>query len=254
MYIKSRIIQKILTCCSFSVLVGYSFAVAWPLVLVCSLFPGRKEQLKAMLHRRVCRFFRWYVRHGIWGVQHEMRNPYGETFDRPAIFIANHQSLLDMAAVLMLTDKVVAMTGQWVWQSPIYAPVMRFSDYFPVTMPFEQMTEHLRDCMKRGYSVLIFPEGTRSEDLQVHKFRRGAFCLAEQLQCDIVPVTIWGTGRILPKSDFCLTPGRLVVEIGPRTAFGSEPAGTEHGAMTRYWHRWFLQNYARLDEELAQPM
>ena len=178
-----------------------------------------------------------------------LRNPHEETFKKPALIIANHQSLLDLPATLMLTNRLIVMTGQWVWDSKIYGHVVRFADFFPATMSMEDMLAHISKCMKRGYSVLIFPEGTRSEDCQVHKFRRGAFHLAEQLKCDIVPVTIFGTGYLLPKRDFCLNPGPECIEIGKRVSFDDGIMGQTHGEMTRYWHKWFVENYAKLEAE-----
>lgn len=250
MLFSRRKIQKLKTYCSFSILVGYIFLVAWPLGIWYSLIPGRIAKRKSAYHRHVRRFFYHYIFHFVWGAKPEVRNPHKEVFHRPALIIANHQSILDLAATLMLHDRLVAMTGQWVWESRLYGHVIRFADFFPATMPLDQMVDHIRDCMSRGYSVLIFPEGTRSEDCQVHKFRRGAFHIVEQLQCDVVPVTLWGTGRMLPKNDFCLNPGRIIVDVGPRVRFDDGIMGHDHGSITRYWHQWFVDRYAQLEGEM----
>ena len=253
MYFLKCCYRRMLTFASFGLLVGYIFLVIWPLGLWYSLASGRLAKRKAALHRHISRFFRIYMSHFVWGVTPEVRNPYHEEFHRPALIIANHQSILDLSATLMLCDRMVAMTAQWVWDSRLYGHVVRFADFFPASMPLDQMIEHLRGCMDRGYSVLIFPEGTRSDDCQVHKFRRGAFCLAEQLQCDVIPVTLWGTGRALSRSKFCLNPGRVIIDIGRRVRFDEGVMGTDHGSMTRYWHRWFVERYQQLDSEMAQP-
>jgi len=242
-------IAKIKTYTIFVLLLGYIFLVLCPLGTWYSLIPGLLRRRQLSYHRYIRRCARFLMFHGLPGVKTKLRNEHRETFKKPALIIANHQSILDLAATLMLTDKIVVMCGQWVWDSKIYGHVVRFADFFPASMTMEQMTEHCRDCMSRGYSVLIFPEGTRSDDEQVHKFRRGAFHLVEQLQCDVVPVTLLGTGKILPKSNFCLHRGNVLVDIGPRTTCESGQMGEEHGAMTRYWHQWFVQRYEALRAE-----
>ena len=247
----NRLIQKLKTYWTFGILVGYIGILAGPLWWWYSLIPGKREKRQAAFHSHIARFFKFYVFHCVCGAKVELRNESGEDFEKPALIIANHQSLLDLPATLMLKDKMVAMTGEWVWNSRIYGRVINFADFMPSSMPMDEMMAHVRDCMSRGYSVLIFPEGTRSEDLQVHKFRRGAFHIAEQLGCDVVPVTLHGTGRMLPKNDFCLTPGRIIVEVGQRVKMADGIMGEDHGSMTRYWHKWFVQRYAELEAELG---
>lgn len=248
----TRFFSKIKTYCSFGLLLAYVFLILGPVGTWYSLIPGLRQRRQLAFHRHIRRFFYFYSYHGIWGVKPEVRNPNHETFKKPALIIANHQSILDLPATLMLHDKIVVMCGQWVWDSKLYGGVVRFADFMPSSMPMEQMVEHCRDCMSRGYSVLIFPEGTRSEDCQVHKFRRGAFHLAEQLQCDVIPVTLYGTGYLLPKNDFCLRKGRMLIDVGERVAFGSGLMGQEHGTMTRYWHKWFVEHYAKLEAEFLE--
>ncbi len=243
-----RWIKLIKTYASFGILVGYIFFIIAPKARIYSWF-GDNERVRFRLHRHIRRFCRFFSCHCVPGVNPVLRNDYEETFNKPALIIANHQSLLDLPGTLMLTNRLIVMTGQWVWDSKIYGHVVRFADFFPASMSMDEMLEHIRKCMNRGYSVLIFPEGTRSEDCQIHKFRRGAFHLAEQLKCDIVPVTIFGTGYLLPKNDFCLTPGPECIEIGKRVSYDDGIMGETHGEMTRYWHKWFVANYAKLEAE-----
>jgi 1-acyl-sn-glycerol-3-phosphate acyltransferase len=61
------------------------------------------------------------------------------------------------------------------------------------------MLEKSLTCLKRGTSIMIFPEGTRSIDKEIGFFKRGAFQLALQANVPILPVLIDGSGGILPK-------------------------------------------------------
>ena len=66
-----------------------------------------------------------------------------------------------------------------------------------------------------GTSVIFFPEGTRSKDGNLRKFKKGAFKMALDLQIPILPVTISGTRAILPTRSFDLFPGRACMTIHP---------------------------------------
>lgn len=244
-----RLVHLLKTYYSFGIFVLYIFFVGVPMGWIYSLSEKNLAKNQDIYHRHAAHFFRRFIRHYLCCATHEVRNPYHETFAKPAMIIANHQSLLDLPLTMMMSPKMVVMTGQWVWESKIYGKVVKFCDYFPSSMPMEEMLDHIKDVMSRGYSVLIFPEGTRSEDCQIHTFRRGAFHLAEQLQCDILPMVISGTGKVLPKTDFCLHDGHMILEIGKRISFSEGIMGENHGQLTRYWHKFFLQRYAEIQAE-----
>lgn len=136
------------------------------------------------------------------------------------------------------------MTNRWVWNFPLYAPVIRYLEYYPATEGIESNEQHMVSLMKRGYSILIFPEGTRSSDCSILKFKRGAFYLAQQLHADVVPVYLRGCGEVLPKLDFCLRPGRISIEIGQRVASGDHSMGESYGEQARCWHRHYLAKFS----------
>ena len=98
------------------------------------------------------------------------------------------------------------------------------------------MRNDLKQKVEEGYSVMIFPEGTRSEDCRIQRFHKGAFYMAEQLGLDILPVFIDGFGKVLPKTSFHLHPGHMSVEVMPRE---SEALG--YRAMTRKMHQLYLK-------------
>lgn len=246
-----RLINKLKTYYSFSILVLYIFFVAIPMGWFYSLSKKNLVKNQDVYHQHAANFFRRYMTRYLCNATHEVRNPYNEDFTKPALIIANHQSLLDLPFTMMLSPKMVVMTGQWVWESKIYGKVVKFCDYFPSSMPMDEMLAHLKDVMGRGYSVVIFPEGTRSVDCQIHTFRRGAFHLAEQLHCDILPIVLWGTGKALPKTDFCLQKQHMILEIGKRVSFDEGVMGETHGELTRYWHKHFVKRFAELEAENA---
>lgn len=127
-------------------------------------------------------------------------NPSGESFAKPAVTVANHQSFIDILAMLAMTPKTVMVTNKWVWKSPVFGGLVRYAGFYCTENGFENAAEHFRPYYDEGYSIVVFPEGTRSADGAIHRFHKGAFYLAEALNADIVPVVLYGNGRAIPKN------------------------------------------------------
>ena len=172
---------------------------------------GATDEHKLMFHKRLCRRAKYVINH-VPGTTFTFLNPYGETFETPSMIVCNHQSHIDLMAIMMLTPKLIILTKDWVWHNPFYGLVIRYADYFPVSET-EQMVRNIEEKVKKGYSVMVFPEGTRSEDCRVRRFHRGAFFLAERLGLDIVPVSIEGFGKVLPKTSWHLHPGEMKMNV-----------------------------------------
>ena len=73
--------------------------------------------------------------------------------------------------------------------------------------------ERAGESIKKGVSVILFPEGTRSPDGDIHTFKKGAFVLALKSGVPIVPISISGTRRILEKHSLSLNPGTVKIVI-----------------------------------------
>lgn len=175
---------------------------------------GKTDENKQKYHRILQRKARFVINH-VPGTTFQYSNPSDETFDKPAVIISNHQSHLDLMAIMMLTPKLIILTKDWVWKNPFYGIIIRYADYFPVSET-EEMASNIESMVRKGYSVMIFPEGTRSEDCRIRRFHRGAFFIAEKLNLDIIPVFIDGFGKVLPKKSKHLHPGKMTLEVLPR--------------------------------------
>lgn len=75
--------------------------------------------------------------------------------------------------------------------------------------------ENAKTRIKDGTSIFFFPEGTRSDDSQVQPFKKGAFRLALDLGLPILPITLQGTGNVLPKNSAALLPGKIEMTMHP---------------------------------------
>ncbi len=149
-----------------------------------------------------------------------------EDFKTPAVVIANHQSFIDILVMLALQHKIVMVTNGWVWKSPVFGRIVRYLDFYHAQNGYEELAESLKPKIEQGYSVVIFPEGTRSECGKIGRFHKGAFYLAEMLKLDILPVLLYGNNLVSSKRQpFYIKKGLLVASIMPRIT----PQMTEYG-------------------------
>ena len=179
------------------------------------------------------------------GCPYTLSNPAGEDFSKPAVYICNHQSHFDVLPILALHPKVILLTNEWVWNSPFYGYLIRKAEFYPVMDGLEKNLEHMKDLVARGYSIVIFPEGTRSPDCRIQRFHRGAFLSARELGLPVLPLYIHGFGYALPKHDFLLRKAGLYMEVGERF---DVPEG-DLAAFTREVRHKYEKVYDRIRRE-----
>ena len=207
------------------------------------------EAKKLFFHRTLCRIARFCIEH-VPGTTWSVSNPNDEKLERPAIIVVNHQSQLDLMAVLSIAPKAVILTKEWVWKNPLYSLILRAAEFYPVSEGMDNIHDHVEDLLSRGYSIITFPEGTRSKDLKIHRFHQGAFHMAKTHHLDILPVFLTGLGNVLPKDELVLRRGHMHMEIGKRIT-PEEYEGMETLALTNKLRRYFVEHYAELCLEQA---
>lgn len=177
-------------------------------------------------------------------VKKEHINASGETFRKPAIIIANHQSFIDILVMLSLSSKMVMVTNHWVWNSPFFGAVIRYVDFYYVGNGYEQVVESMRKKVEEGYSIVIFPEGTRTYNGVMKRFHKGAFYLAEALQLDILPIILYGNGKIIAKAQpFNIRKGILLAKIMPRIPYRDSSFGITYQERTKRISTFMRQEY-----------
>jgi len=121
------------------------------------------------------------------------------------IFMPNHTSFLDGPMLEMLIPGAARVVlKKSIVRIPVVGLGMRFVGFVPVDRKGTEggkrsIARAVRMVREKGYSFLIFPEGTRSRDGRLQAFRRGGFFLALASGAPIVPVTIRGTFELMPK-------------------------------------------------------
>lgn len=193
-----------------------------------------------------------FVIYRVPGVKFQYINSVNETFEKPAVIICNHQSHLDVMCLLMLSPKIVILTNDWVWNNPFYGAIIRAAEFYPISDGMEKNIQRLKDLVARGYSVVVFPEGTREPEGKILPFHQGAFSIAKQLNIDILPMMIHGLYDVLPKKDFMLRKGSITLEIHQRIPV-QELETLVPRKLAKSWYKWYMEQYekmcARLENE-----
>lgn len=140
--------------------------------------------------------------------------------DFPAVYVSNHQSFLDIYTLLTLgrSFKFISKTAIFLY------PVVGWAMFLMGCVPLKRMDSRsqlqtLKRCtelVRKGGSVFFFPEGTRSRDGKLGAFKKGAFSIAAKVGVPVVPITLIGTGKIMPPGmEGILNTGSVKVVIHP---------------------------------------
>ena len=104
--------------------------------------------------------------------------------------------------------------------------------------------------LKKATRIVVFPEGTRSEDCEIKRFHKGAFYLAEKLQLEIKPLVIYGTGLISSKKQpFYIKKGEIIAKVIPNSIDSELSSNTTYQEKTKYYRKLFLHEYDTLKEQ-----
>jgi len=138
---------------------------------------------------------------------------------RPAVVVANHESLFDPAVLMKASDLPLRfIVKREIERYPIFGRALSAMGHVFIDRGDGERTERALEAaataLREGATVMAFPEGTRAEGDEVRPFRKGAFELAIRAKVPIVPAGIFGTGRILPKRGGWQRRGPVALAIG----------------------------------------
>ncbi|NOX89975.1 MAG: 1-acyl-sn-glycerol-3-phosphate acyltransferase [Calditrichaeota bacterium] len=136
--------------------------------------------------------------------------------DQPYIFIANHQGTFDiLAGVVSIPGTMRFIAKKELFRVPIFAQGMRAVGMIPIdrgnSKEARKTINEAVETLQKGVSVLIFPEGTRSETGEIKPFKKGGFILALKSGLPIVPMVFSGSLQIMKKKSKRLNRGTIHV-------------------------------------------
>jgi 1-acyl-sn-glycerol-3-phosphate acyltransferase len=135
------------------------------------------------------------------------------------IFAANHVSNIDaLAFAPHIPRRVSLLLKKELFRMPILGFGMRMAKFVVVDRESRQgAANSLKDSLRylsEGLSLALYPEGTRSPDGRLMPFKRGAFVMALQAGVPIVPVSIAGARKLMPKGTWAIHPGEMTIRFG----------------------------------------
>jgi 1-acyl-sn-glycerol-3-phosphate acyltransferase len=196
-------------------LFGSCAVLFWPSLVLWAVTAPFDPDLK-LLHKYT----------SLWGAHYLSWAPYAgctvegrERLDlsKPYVYVSNHQSMVDILAVF-----ATHLPYKWVSKAenfymPFIGWTMALNRYVPLHrkhLPsILRMFRRSMFWLRRGVSVWVFPEGTRSPDKNLQRFHRGAFALACRTGAAVVPVVIEGPGDILGKGSSHIAPCPVLIRV-----------------------------------------
>lgn len=134
--------------------------------------------------------------------------PYGRQNlpkDGSFILASNHQSYLDLFFITICLDREVSYVAREdLWKSPFFRFITSMFDRVKIKRDEADLSAVKKcvDVLKSSRSVLMFPEGTRSRDGKLSRFKAGYTVIAKKAEVPVVPTVILGSNRVLPRKAF----------------------------------------------------
>src|SRR5258705_710075 len=195
---------------------------------------------------------RLWARLVLWGAGVKIRGEGMETIDRGKryVLIANHHSYFDIPCIFAAIPQPIRfMAKKSLFSIPIFGWALARAGFIPIdrknrrtaVKSFDLAVERIR----KGNTIVIFPEEGRSREVAMRPFQRGAFLLAIRSELPILPLAIDGTYEVLRVGAKRITPGAVTIRVGTEI----ETAGVS----VRAKDSLLEQSRGQIEEMLATP-
>ena len=222
------------------------------LAVILEIVPVNRQKKKWFFHVIFSKLT-WFLIYFNFLTPKKILNPENEDFSKPAVIIANHQSHVDLMLMMLLSPKILILTNARNYYHPFHGKAIRYADFLPQDVGYEKFAEMAAEKVKEGYSIMIFPEGHRSDTGVIRRFHKGAFQLANDLGIDLLPIIIHGQYQCLKKSEFFLKRGFLEIKILPRIDLSKKQFGETVKEQTKGIREYFIKEYDIVKKDLETP-
>ena len=216
-------------------------------LMILTILPIKKGKKQKIMMTMIS----WFIKSDYQTMWHVPTNWIDkDPLDKPAILIANHASFVDLMVMIGSSNKLLLVTNDWVWNSPFFGAFIRYAEYIHAKDETSWDLEKIQKKVDEGYSILIFPEGTRSKDGRIGRFKKGAFYLAEQMNLDIVPVVLHGIHHALRKGDFSVQKSLMTIKYLPRITADDTSFGTGYRERAKAISKHFKAEFELVRNEV----
>jgi 1-acyl-sn-glycerol-3-phosphate acyltransferase len=176
-------------------------------ILLLRLFTFVFDPKRKLMHRYAAFWGRFlFAVSPFWSLKFEGR----EKIDplKTYVLISNHQSLLDILVLYYLRRRFKWVSKAENFKLPFVGGVLKLCKYLEIergnSASAAQLFANAASVLQSGCSLMMFPEGSRSVDGNIRKFKDGAFRMAHENKVAIVPIVLDGNFKTLPKDGFLL--------------------------------------------------
>ena len=231
----------------------FSLLVFSPWAWILSHLGGMTERKHHRIHKLIYKASRFImIWHGIPGVKFKYDISPGVSFDKPRVVICNHQSHIDLTCQLIFTPNIIFLTNKKVWNSLFYGQIIRNAEFLPTGDDIETLLPKLRALVDKGYNIALYPEGTRSLNGRIGRFHKGAFYIAQQLGLDILPMFLYGTGKVLKKKTRHLNKGQVYVMVDKPIIREKLKEVGDLQKQASMMHKYYVERYECLANKIEQ--
>lgn len=151
--------------------------------------------------------------------------------EKAYVIVINHQAMTDIMALYFLPLNFRWVSKREVFRIPFFGQFLVLHGDIAIERGkgAEAMHKVLEDGRKwigRGVSVAMFPEGTRSKDGEIHRFKAGAFALAKEADVEILPVVMTGTNTLVRPNKLFNWRNEIVLKVLPPVRVGDDDKAT----------------------------
>jgi len=207
-------IFRVIHTISLYLLTVASFFAGTAIALCIAFFSKNKIRTFQAAASRWARFLMFFS-----GIKVEARGLENIPRDKPAILVSNHQGAADIPVLLAnLPVRFRFAVKKELFRLPFFGWYLRQAGYFSidreVVLSAYKTLETIVEILKAGESVIIFPEGTRTRDGSLGKFKRGSLMAALKSGAPVVPIAIAGSYDIQPRGTYLINPATVKLSVG----------------------------------------
>lgn len=218
----------------FLVLLCTLFMVLSAVALVVCMPFDRGRRVVHELSRVLVRIFFLippFWRQKVEGLEHVDRK-------KSYVIVLNHNTVIDIPALYYVPLNFRWVSKREVFKTPFFGQFLVLHgdiciDRGRASEALEQLVRDGKKWIARGASVAVFPEGTRSKDGEIHRFKAGAFTLAREAGVEILPVVLCGTKSLIKKNKLFNWRNRITLRVLPPVPASEVTSSDPHELMQR---------------------